>query len=196
MEVSPTDGSVAATAASPAVLKRARASVDSVLVKNALQRRKDLQDKKVNEASKDTSADAVVGHVSDGVVDAKIVPFPFGGGTGKKCAMKFDGDVSNDDVIVGGPTSSLGDLADGPSPFQPCSGGGGKSYAVVMCGKMYQADLVEVVGRGYPRVFMNKSLYKESVQVISEGLPGTNMKAVTSPRSLCAAAQFGCEVYC
>jgi hypothetical protein len=84
MEVSPTDGSVAATAASPAVLKRARASVDSVLVKNALQRRKDLQDKKVNEASKDTSADAVVGHVSDGVVDAKIVPPPpFDGGTGK-----------------------------------------------------------------------------------------------------------------
>ena len=88
-------------------------------------------------------------------------------------------------VLVGGHTSSLGDLADGSSPFQPCSGGGGKSYAVAKYGMMYHADLVEVVERRYLRVFMDQSLYKETVQPISEGVPGTNMKAVTSPRSLC-----------
>ena len=87
MEVSPTDGSVAAAAATPVVLKRVRDSVSLELVKFAIQRLVDLQDEEVNEASKDTSADAaVVGHVSDDAVDAKVV-LPLGGGTGKMYAM-------------------------------------------------------------------------------------------------------------
>ena len=87
MEVLPMDGSVAAAAASPVVLKRARESVLREQVKIALQRfLEDLQDKEVHVASKDAPVDALVGHASDGV-DAKIVPLRFRGGAGKKCAI-------------------------------------------------------------------------------------------------------------
>jgi hypothetical protein len=84
--VSSMDGSAAATAASPAVLKSARDSVFRKKVKIAIQRLLYLQDEEMNEASKDTPVDALVGHASDGV-DAKIVPLRFGGGTGKMYAM-------------------------------------------------------------------------------------------------------------
>ena len=86
MEVSQADGSAAATAATLAVLKPVRDSVSLELVKFAIHRLVDLQDEKVNEASKGTSVDAVDGHVSDAAVDAKIV-LPLGGGTGKMYAM-------------------------------------------------------------------------------------------------------------
>ena len=86
MEVSQADGSAAATAATLAVLKPVRDSVFLELVKVAIHRLVHLQDEKVNEASKDTSVDAVDGHVSDAAVDAKIV-LPLGGGTGKMYAM-------------------------------------------------------------------------------------------------------------
>lgn len=79
-----------------------------------------------------------------------------------------DDEKSDDAVLVGGITPARVDLFS-PSPFKPCGGGDGKSYAVVKLGSMYEKDLVEVVGAGYLRVIMDSPLYKETAHACFGG---------------------------
>jgi hypothetical protein len=89
----------------------------------------------------------------------------------------YDGVESGGAVLAGGPAFLRAVLDDEPPHFQHGDGGGEsrKSYAVVKYGPLYEKVVgFEVVGPEVicRRVFMDKSLYRGTVQAASEGVPG------------------------